>query len=299
MLTKTIKRLVIVCLIINIAAILIIGIGVYSYAVEDENVEVVVADITDNKKKEEPQSKKDFINIREYIPDIVIELHYATIDNITGKKQYNDDEAYLRRGTADKLKRANDELMKYGFRIKIWDAYRPTAVQYELWKKVPDTRYIANPKRGSIHSRGAAVDITLVDKDGKTLEMPTGFDSFSLKADRDYSDISPKAAEMALILQSVMEKYGFLGAETEWWHYSDADWKEYPQADRVVLSSKIEKFNIEIAAVEDEDNKSSTFASNFFSIIGDEIEKIDVNSIVSRIKDDLFEILGYFSDYRI
>ena len=111
-----------------------------------------------------------------------------------------------------------------GYGLKIWDAYRPVSAQFDLWDACPDSTYVANPNKGfSNHSRGNAVDVTLVDKEGREVEMPTGFDDFSELADRDYSDCPAAAAENALLLEGVMERHGFRGYRGEWWHFSDID----------------------------------------------------------------------------
>ena len=163
-----------------------------------------------------------FVAVADYIPDIVVDLKYAGSDNFTGQKIYDFSAAYLRYGTVAKLSAVQEDLKQLGMGLKIWDAFRPAAAQHRLWEVCPDSRYVANPKTGfSAHSRGNTVDVTLVDSDGKELPMPTGFDDFTAKADRDYSDCSKEAADNALILQLLMEKHGFSGYKAEWWHFSD------------------------------------------------------------------------------
>lgn len=109
-----------------------------------------------------------------------------------------------------------------GYSLKIWDAYRPATVQFDIWRACPDINYVANPQRGySAHCRGCNVDVTIVDKDGKELVMPTGFDEFTEMADRDYSDCSAEAAQNAQFLDDVMTKHGFEGRYLEWWQYTD------------------------------------------------------------------------------
>jgi len=113
-------------------------------------------------------------------------------------------------------------LRSMGLGIKIWDGFRPIAAQFKLWEIYPDDTYVANPNVGfSNHSRGFAVDLTLVDAMGNELVMPTEFDDFSGKADRNYSDCDPVAAQNATLLQNLMEKYGFTGYYGEWWHFND------------------------------------------------------------------------------
>ena len=121
-----------------------------------------------------------------------------------------------------KLQAVCAELAGQGLTLKIWDGFRPVSAQFRLWEVCPDDTYVANPNRGfSAHSRGNTVDVTLVDSLGNELEMPTGFDDFSGKADRDYSDVEEVPTEHALLLQNTMEKYGFEGYFGEWWHFQD------------------------------------------------------------------------------
>ena len=176
---------------------------------------------------------KDFVDVSKYIPEIKIDLRYATTNNITGTVLYSSKTAYLRKGTADKLKKANEEFSKYGYVIKIWDAYRPRSVQYKLWAKIPDQRYIANPNRGSGHNRGTSVDITLIDKAGNEMKMPTDFDGFGPKSYRDCSDLPDEEKSNVKFLGNIMAECGFRSIETEWWHFDDTDFRNYPVVDSI------------------------------------------------------------------
>lgn len=171
---------------------------------------------------EPPQNDSEFVKVSDYIPDIVVELKYATTDNFTGQIIYDFQDAYLRYGTVKKLIAVSEDFARQNLRLKIWDAFRPHAAQFKLWSVYPDATFVANPNvTYSSHSRGNTVDITLVDAAGNELEMPTGFDDFSALADRDYSDCSAAAAKNALLLQNTMEAHGFLSYNKEWWHFSD------------------------------------------------------------------------------
>ena len=164
----------------------------------------------------------DFVRIIDYIPDIVIDLKYATADNFTGTVIYDFNDAYLRYGTVKKLAVAQEKLKSMGYCIKIWDAYRPFSAQEKLWQVCPNPRYVADPANGmKAHNLGGTIDMTIVTLDGGEVEMPTGFDDFSLKADRDYSDVSETAAANAMMLEQVMTECGFKGYQGEWWDYSD------------------------------------------------------------------------------
>ena len=166
--------------------------------------------------------ESEFVRVRDYIPDLVVELKYATADNFTGSPVYDFTDVYLRYGTVLKLMEVQDELRQQGLLLKVWDAFRPIEAQRTLWATLPDPNYVSNPDTGNnSHSRGNTVDVTLVDAAGNEVEMPTGFDDFTSYADRDYSDCTDKAASNAQLLEEIMTKHGFEGYQAEWWHFSD------------------------------------------------------------------------------
>ena len=174
----------------------------------------------------EPEDE-DFVKVRCYIPDLVVELRYATDNNFTGQVIYEFTDLWLRYGTVKKLMLVQEELREKGLFLKVWDGFRPPAAQFKLWEIYPDHTYVSNPNTGfSSHSRGNTVDLTLVDTGGRELTMPTGFDDFSKRADRDYSDCSSEAAENVRLLEETMKKHGFKPYSGEWWHFSDTE--SYP-----------------------------------------------------------------------
>lgn len=169
-----------------------------------------------------PVSDSELVRIRDYIPDIQVDLRYATENNFTGQVIYDFSEPWLRYGTVKKLMAVQEELHQLGYGLLIWDGYRPPAAQFKLWEIVPDGNFVANPYQGfSSHSRGNTVDLTMVTLDGQPVEMPSAFDEFAQIADRDYSDVSDTAEANAQLLESIMQKHGFDGYFHEWWHYSD------------------------------------------------------------------------------
>lgn len=173
---------------------------------------------------EEEPLDTDFVRVTDYVPEITVDLRYATADNFTGQVIYDFSDAYLRYGTVKKLAAVQAALAEQGYALKIWDAFRPPAAQFIMWEICPDGNYVADPNKGfSSHSRGNTVDLTLVAADGAEVAMPTGFDDFSKKADRDYSDVEPEAAANALILENAMTAAGFKPYFGEWWHFSDTD----------------------------------------------------------------------------
>lgn len=168
-----------------------------------------------------------FVNVKVYLPDIFVELKYATTDNFTGQKIYDFSDAYLRFGTVKKLMQVQEQLKQGGFSLKIWDAFRPVSAQFTLWNICPNATYVANPNQGySSHSRGNTVDITIVRDNGEEIPMPSGFDDFSARADRDYSDCGLDAAKNAQELERLMTENGFRPYAGEWWHYTDEE--DYP-----------------------------------------------------------------------
>ncbi len=167
-------------------------------------------------------SDADFVLVKAYIPNVFVELRYASRNNFTGNVIYNFTDVWLRYGTVKKLMLVQEELNQRGLCLKIWDGFRPPSAQFRLWEVCPNPVYVANPNSGySTHSCGNTVDITLALADGTELVMPTGFDDFSTLADRNYSDCSDEAATNAVLLEQLMVKHGFNPYYGGWWHFSD------------------------------------------------------------------------------
>lgn len=179
--------------------------------------------------KVEAPKDGDFVDIRSIDPTILVELRYATPNNFTRRPLYRADmPAMVRLSVARRLAVAQKFLEKRGFGLKIWDAYRPKAAQAQLWKAIGNHAYVADPKDiGSMHTRGAAVDVTLVDGSGREVPMPTEFDSFTPAAMIDYRGRSPVVRANLKMLQKAMAHGGFYGLRTEWWHFCASDWTSY------------------------------------------------------------------------
>ena len=132
-----------------------------------------------------PKSNEEMVRVRDFAPEIRVDLKYAGKRNMTGKRLYDFSDAYLRYGTVKKLIRAQKKLEKYGMGLEIWDAYRTVRAQQKLWAVCPNAAYVTDPSKGySSHTKGSAVDVTLVDTDGTEMVMPTGFDNLTKLADR-------------------------------------------------------------------------------------------------------------------
>ncbi len=169
----------------------------------------------------------DLVDIKEINSRIIVDMKYATEDNFVKKKLYDSNTCFLRKSTAFKLDTVQGKLEGMNLGLKVWDCYRPFAVQQVLWASLPDERYVANPEKGSRHNRGSAVDVTLVDLRGNELQMPTGFDDFSSRAHRHYQDIPEGVIRNRTLLESLMKKAGFIPLPEEWWHYDDEKWMEF------------------------------------------------------------------------
>jgi zinc D-Ala-D-Ala dipeptidase len=168
-------------------------------------------------------------------PRIRLDLRYATANNFTGRVLYSQARAFMASAAADALLRAHKRALVDGYGFAIFDAYRPWRVTKQLWDATPrgpKKNYVANPKRGSRHNRGCAVDMTLYDlKTGQLVEMPSGFDDFSEKAHRDYTDDTPQAGANARRLEAYMTAEGFFGMSNEWWHFDFTGWEKFPVQD--------------------------------------------------------------------
>jgi D-alanyl-D-alanine dipeptidase len=174
----------------------------------------------------------DFVDITRLDPTIHLDIRYATDNNFTGKAVYPCARCLLRKEVAEKLVRVNKALREQGFDLKVYDCYRPLAVQKKFWEIMPDERYVANPEKGSRHNRGSAVDVGLTDIQGRDIAMPSGYDDFSERAHRDNPNIPESERKNSLILEEAMKKEGFIPYPTEWWHFDDAGWEKFPYADQ-------------------------------------------------------------------
>jgi len=173
----------------------------------------------------------DFVELKTINSNIVLDIRYATNNNFLNKPVYPSSRCFTLRIVAQKLDSIQTELENKGLGLKIFDGYRPLSVQKMMWDILPDDKYVANPANGSRHNRGAAVDVTLVDKTGLELEMPTDFDDFTEKASQDYMNLSDEVIKNRAILKTIMVRYGFIPIKSEWWHYDLKNYIDYPVVD--------------------------------------------------------------------
>lgn len=171
------------------------------------------------------------MDICRMIPGVVADIRYATKNNFTGEQIYTSPRAFARKPVCEALVKVQDSLTAHHLRLIIFDAYRPYAATVKFYEVYPDTNFVANPKYGSRHNRGCAVDVSLADSAGHEIAMPSGYDDFSEKAHPDYMNISPEAVSNRKLLFGIMSHFGFTHYPTEWWHFDYQGWKDYPLMD--------------------------------------------------------------------
>lgn len=151
---------------------------------------------------------------------IRMDMKYATTENFVEKKMYDCGRCFLRPEVARAVVRVHRKLQQEQLGLKMLDCYRPRPIQWKLWEKVPDPRYVADPRKGSMHNRGAAVDLTLVDSLGYELDMGTPYDFFGPEAHPSYTNLPDSVLNNRKILREAMLAEGFKPITTEWWHFS-------------------------------------------------------------------------------
>ncbi len=173
----------------------------------------------------------DLVELVKLDPTLRLDIRYASDRNFLGFPVYEQARAFLQREAAESLKKVNAELHEEGLGLLILDAYRPHSVTQLMWDRTPPSKrdYVADPKKGSRHNRGAAVDLTIIDLEtGKPVPMPSYYDDFSQKAHHDYQGSTELARRNRSKLKELMEKHGFEALSNEWWHYDFKGWEKYP-----------------------------------------------------------------------
>ena len=175
------------------------------------------------------------VEISEAANDVALDIAYATERNFTGRPIYSRPGCYLNPAAAGLLDKAAALARPLGFRLQIFDAFRPAEAQWRLWQVRPDPDFLADPRRGSPHSRGAAIDATLLDRDGQALDMGTGFDAFTPLSHHGNTAVSEAAQRNRLTLLGLMTAAGWDFYRREWWHYQLFDARRWPLlSDRVL-----------------------------------------------------------------
>jgi zinc D-Ala-D-Ala dipeptidase len=172
------------------------------------------------------------IDLEKTITNLRLDVRYATANNFTGKIIYDTVRVFLVQEAAIALQKVAQDLKEMNLGIIVFDAYRPLSVQKKLWEIFPNPEFVADPKNGSRHNRGAAIDMSLYFlESGKPLNMPTEYDNFTEKASHSFSDLSVEQIKNRALLKSIMEKHEFISLDSEWWHYDFQNWKDHPVLD--------------------------------------------------------------------
>lgn len=180
----------------------------------------------------------NLVRLVDYDNDFIIDLRYATPSNFTGQKIYDSSECWIDRHTCGILISAKDKFKRDGYRVKVWDAYRPISAQKKFWEVMPNDDFVARPpdmskikKFRPTHMNGLCVDVTLTNMDGVDIEMPSEFDDMTGLSAMDCPTTSAIARKNATYLRDVMESTGFKGYNNEWWHFYDVSTEPTPFLD--------------------------------------------------------------------
>ena len=179
--------------------------------------------------------------------DIVLNIAYATANNFTGKPVYKRGDCYLHKKAEKCLKKAIALANVLGYKFKILDAFRPSEAQWILWNHTPEPEFLADPRRGSPHSRGIAVDLTLIDGMGRELDMGTSFDTFSRQSHHGSFNVSPDAQRNRHLLMGIMTTAGWDFYRNEWWHYQLFNSNGYPLLSDSILRNSMMSNNVAVS----------------------------------------------------
>ncbi len=174
--------------------------------------------------------QSDLAELIKIDPKFKLDIRYATSNNLAEKPVYSEARAFLQRPAAEALVKVNNELQALGFGLLIFDGYRPWSVTKIFWDRTPkaEKRFVANPKQGSKHNRGCAIDLSLYDlSTGKEIQMPGAYDEATERSYPNYTGGTEEQRKMRDLLRHKMEANGFSVYEYEWWHFDYKDWKQY------------------------------------------------------------------------
>ena len=164
-------------------------------------------------------------------PSIRLDIRYATTHNFMGRVLYPQARAFLQRPAAEALAQVQAELKPLGYSLLVFDGYRPWRITKQMWNRTPADKkeFVADPRKGSRHNRGCAVDLTLCDlATGREIEMPGAYDEMSPRSYASYAGGTPAQRTPRDLLRRLMETHGFAVLPAEWWHFDFKDWKSYP-----------------------------------------------------------------------
>lgn len=192
----------------------------------------IINNVADYKKSVTETPEKQLVELKKFIPELKLDIKYATKNNFAKQAVYKQARAYARLPVAIALKNVQAELNKSGYGLKIFDGYRPYSVTVKFFEIASNKDFVANPKNGSRHNRGCAIDLTIINlKTGKDLNMPTAYDSFAAAASPDYKNLPEDVIKNRDLLINVMERNGFRVLDNEWWHFDFKGWKRFELMD--------------------------------------------------------------------
>ncbi|MCY7345160.1 MAG: M15 family metallopeptidase [Pyrinomonadaceae bacterium] len=194
--------------------------------------------------REENKREADLVELITLDDTLKLDIRYARTDNFVGRVVYSEARAFMQRPAADALIRVHRKLKKQNLGLVIFDGYRPWSVTKLFWEVTPEDKrkFVANPKTGSRHNRGCAVDLSMFDlKTGKLVEMPSDFDDFTDRASPKYEGANRRQKKNRDLLRKLMEAEGFTVNDNEWWHFDYKDWKDYAIYDIAFSEIKAEK----------------------------------------------------------
>src|ERR1043165_5710790 len=180
--------------------------------------------------REAGKKEADMVELRKLDKSIKLDIRYATTNNFAGRAVYPEARAFLQRPAAEAVVRVNKLLKKEGLGLVIFDGYRPWSITKLFWDVVPEDKrkFVADPKTGSKHNRGCAVDLSIYDrKTGRLIPMPSGYDEFTERASPDYNGGTDDERRNRDMLRNLMEAAGFSVNPNEWWHFDHKDWEQY------------------------------------------------------------------------
>lgn len=192
----------------------------------------VVSSLSEYKKLVQKDPSKSLVDLEKVCPSIILDIRYATSNNFLGFPIYKLAKAYVRFPVALALASAQKDLEPLGLSLKVYDAYRPYSVTKKMWELTRGSLFVANPAYGSIHNRGTALDLTLVNlEDSTEVPMPSQYDEFNVKASHQFYNIQRSYINNRNLLKRIMEKHGFKANEHEWWHYDFKNYKTFELLD--------------------------------------------------------------------
>lgn len=192
----------------------------------------VITSVGDYRQLVQANPSHALVDVAALIPGIVLDIRYATNQNIFGAAVYPAARALLRQPVAEALAAVQYSLAERGLGLCLYDAYRPYSVTVRMYEQVQDENFAAPPWRGSRHNRGCSVDVGLIElKTNELVPLPTDFDDLSPAAHSRYGQLPAHVMLNRSVLLATMRQYGFINYPGEWWHYDHQQWAEFDLLD--------------------------------------------------------------------